>query len=597
MSLYKTNKGFTLIEVLVATSVFLLFALGVYGGLQLVFRIVYQSRIRILETSILSSQLEVAHNMPFENIGIVGGVPAGLLPHNSTTTRNGVDFDIVTTVRNIDDPFDGTLGGSPNDLSPADFKLVEMSIICSKCLNQQTPVVLNTIISPKNLEGDSNNGALFVHVFGADGLAVPGANVHIVNADQNPDLVIDDTTDSDGMLRIVDTPTGTLAYNITVSKSGYSSDQTIVSSESNPNPLRPPANVAKQTVTEISFAIDRSSNINISTLNSSCAPVANAPFKLFGSKILGTDPNVYKYSQNLTSDSSGIKNLTGMEWDKYNLDFSSSNYEVAGTSPMTPLDLAPGATQDYSIILKPHVSDSLLVKVVDAGTELPLSGAMVKLSDGSYDKTLPTGFGYVRQTSWSGGSGQLNYTVENKYFSDSGTINDASGDLKLKKSGQHYLTSGWLLSSIIDIGSAVNFGSIIWSPVNQLEECGPDSLSLQVAGSDSADPASWDYLGPDGMPTSYYTVSNDALWSGLSGKRYIRYKVFLNTANDDCSPLLSELLFTFTNGCTPPGQVFFNDSDSGTFNLEVSREGYSTNSGPIDILGNTDILVRLSPGI
>ena len=595
MVIKKIKKGFTLIEVLVATSIFLIFALGVYGGLQLVFRIVYQSRIRILETSILSSQLEIVRNMPFESVGILGGVPAGLLPHSSTTTRNGIDFDILTTVRNVDDPFDGTLGGSTNDLSPADFKLVEMSIICSKCLTQKTPVIINTLIAPKNLEGDSDNGALFVHVFGADGLAVPGANVHIVNTDQNPDLVIDDTTDNNGMLRIVDTPTGTLAYHINVSKSGYSSDQTIVSSLDNPNPLRPPANVAKQTVTEISFAIDQTSNLNISTLNSSCTVVANVPFKLFGNKILGTDPDVYKYSQNLTTNSSGINNLTGMEWDKYNLDLSASSYDVAGTSPLTPLNLAPGATQDFSVILMPHVSDSLLVKVVDAGTELPLAGAMVKLSNGSYDKTLPTGFGYVRQTSWSGGSGQLNFTNETKYYSDSGTINNASGDLKLKKSGQQYSTRGWLLSSIIDAGSVVNFGSIIWSPISQLADCGSNSLSLQVAGSDVADPASWDYSGPDGTAGSYYTVSNDALWSGLSGKRYIRYKVFLNTIDDHCSPLLSELLFTFTNGCTPPGQAFFNDSGSGTFNLEVSRDGYNTNSGEMVISGNTDILVRLSP--
>jgi len=53
-----------------ATAIFLLFALGIYGGLQLVFKIVYQSRLRILETAVLSAELETVHNIPFDQIGI-----------------------------------------------------------------------------------------------------------------------------------------------------------------------------------------------------------------------------------------------------------------------------------------------------------------------------------------------------------------------------------------------------------------------------------------------------------------------------------------------------------------------------------------------
>ena len=63
-------RGFTLVEVLMATAIFLLFALGIYGGLQLVFKIVYQSRLRILETAVLSAELETVHNIPFDQIGI-----------------------------------------------------------------------------------------------------------------------------------------------------------------------------------------------------------------------------------------------------------------------------------------------------------------------------------------------------------------------------------------------------------------------------------------------------------------------------------------------------------------------------------------------
>ena len=54
-------------------------------------------------------------------------IELGVLEHTKNITRNGVVFNLVTTVRNIDDPYDGVVGGSPNDTAPADYKLVEIS--------------------------------------------------------------------------------------------------------------------------------------------------------------------------------------------------------------------------------------------------------------------------------------------------------------------------------------------------------------------------------------------------------------------------------------------------------------------------------------
>ncbi len=587
MSKKSSTKGFTLIEVLVAVGIFLIFALGVYGGLQLVFKIVYQSRLRILETSVLSTELEIVRNIPFESVGIAGGIPVGILPYTKTITYDGVSFDIVTTVRNVDDPFDGTIGGTPNDTSPADYKIVEMSIICSNC-DQATPVILNTVISPKGLEGASQNGALFINVFNDSAEPVQGANVSIINTLLDPDLTINDVTGNDGWLRIVDTPTGTVAYNITITKPGYSTAGT--------GGLKAPASVSTQQVTEIFFSIDQLANLDIKTVNSACVALGGTDFNIHIDKLISTNPDVYKYSQNLTTDGAGLKSLTGLEFGKYYLDFTGSGYDLAGAGPVLPLKLNPGASQTVTAVLRPHVATSLLVSVLDSGTSLPLSDASVRLYDGTYDKTLTTGLGYTRQTDWSGGSGQLNFTIDSKYFSDSGTvdINSPAGDVKLKKVGQHYLNSGWLESSIIDFGEPVNFNGIVWTPTTQPAQCGANPVTFQVATSDIAEPESWDYLGPDGTNTTYYTVSNSALWSGHDGGRYLRYKMFLYTADEDFTPLLSEVAFTYTNSCTPPGQTFFNDISAGTYTLEVNRSGYLMNSGSLDIVGNTDTTVNLS---
>jgi len=276
-------------EVLVASGLFLLFALGIYGATTLVFKIVYSSRLRILETALISEQLEVVRNLPFDDVGIINGVPAGVLPYTTTTVRNGVIFVLITTVRNIDDPFDGTITSTPADVSPADYKLVEISAICQSC-TQINPVILSTRVAPKNLEGASENGALFIHVFDVNGLNVAGAIVDVTNTAANPFTIINDTTDNAGMVQIIGAPTGTQSYHIRVSKSGYSSDYTVSSSAQVPNPVKPPSNVVSQAITEISFQIDQAGALNFSTVNANCAAVASVPLSVHGEKIIGTSP-------------------------------------------------------------------------------------------------------------------------------------------------------------------------------------------------------------------------------------------------------------------------------------------------------------------
>lgn len=588
------SKGFTLIEVLVAVAIFFIFAMGVYSTINIIFKIVYQSRMKILETALLNEKMEVIRNMKFEDVGTEGGLPSGDWPASTTTIRNGVTFVLTTTIRNVDDAFDGTMGGTPDDASPADYKLVEMTAVCTNCA-QQIPVVMSTKVAPKQLEGASENGALFVYVFDAFGLPVSEASVHVTNNQVSPVVDLTDTTGADGMLKILDAPTGTMSYNINVTKSGHSSDYTVSPSVSNPNPVKPPSNVVSQMITDISFSIDDLGGMDISTVDSACNAIGSVPFSIHGNKVIGTDPDIYKYSADYTTSGGGLKSLANMEWDRYSIDITGGTYDLAGASPPVPVNLTPGLAQNVFLTLASHSSDSLLVLVNDAGTGLPLSGASVRLYSGSYDNTLTTGLGYVRQTNWNGGSGQTDYTDQTKYFSDSGSVDNNSpvGDLKLKKSGSRYLGSANLESSTIDLGQSVNFGNIIFTPLSQPAQCGANPITFQIATRDTV-PGTWTYLGPDGTDATFYNSASTVIWSGHNGRRYMRYKVFLNTADDRYTPTLSEAAFTYTNSCTPPGQTFFSSLSAGAYILEVSRSGYSTNSGTLDISGTMSTVVNLS---
>jgi prepilin-type N-terminal cleavage/methylation domain-containing protein len=591
-----TKRGFTILEVSVGVAIFLLFALGVYSSLSFVFKIVYQSRLTILETALANEYLEIARNVPFEQVGTVGGIPSGVLITNQSIVRNGITFSVTTTVRNIDDSFDGTLGGSPNDTAPADYKLIEVAAQCLTC-GQQKPVALSARVAPKNLEGASSNGALFINVFNALGLPVSGATVQVTNNSVSPAISINDVTDSQGYLRIIDTPTGTMTYNITVLKNGYSSDYTVPVSLSVPNPVRLPANVVSQSITSISFAIDTLGALNLRALSPACSELGATSFLLRGAKSIGINPTIYKYNQTINTNAQGEYVANELEWDTYTPSTSGAAYDIAGTIPMAPWSLSPGMTQDGTVILTPHTSHSFLVKVKDAGTQLPLSDATVRLTKTGYEATRVTGLGYTRQTDWSGGDGQAIGIDDTAYFSDDGNVDNDSpaGDISLRRTGQYYASNGWLESSTFDISEAVNFTNIIIDPTSQSSGVGANAVLVQVATSNSSSPATWSFTGPDGTISSYYTPSSTVLYEGLSGKRYLRYRLYLATADQSVTPVVSEIAFTYTTECAPPGQSFFGSLSAGTYTLEVTRDGYTTASGDVDVsgAGSTDVMMSV----
>ncbi len=514
----KSNKGFGLLEVIVAIAIFVLFLVGIYSAIQFVFKIVYASRLRIIETGILNEQIEIARNLPYQNIGIVNGSPSGVLARTATTTRNGIDFLITRTIRNIDDPFDGTIGGMPNDTAPADYKLVEIEVICQKCA-QKEPIQMVTTVPPKLLEGDPTHGALFIQVFDANAAPVVGATVHVVATSTSPTLDLTDTTDNNGMLRLVDLGAGLNSYNITVSKSGYTTDQTMASSESVPNPVKPPASVAAQDVTEISFSIDNVSSIAVNTINSGCGQVSGAPVRILGTKLLGTDPDTLKIDYTENTDSGGSHTFSNLEWDSYGL--KPSGYDLVGTIPALPISLAPGANQPVQLILGVNTNHSLLINVVDSVTKQPLSNADAHITAAGYDQTKTTGVGFVRQTDWSGGSGQNLFVDETKFYSDDGKVdlNSPAGDIKLRKVGQNYVAGAELESSTFDLGTNANFVNLLWTPLSQPIETGSDSLKFQLATSASSSPAQWNFTGYDGTAGTYYDATHQVVSETMNGNR------------------------------------------------------------------------------
>lgn len=592
------QKGFTLIEVVVGIALFAMFAMGIYSAVSYILQSTYVSRVQFQQIEIANEQLELARNLPYDQVGVVGGIPSGVLPQSKTITKSGAAFLVKNYVRNIDDPFDGTFGGSPNDTSPADYKKVQIEVTCLTCsIAPKNPVIVSTNIAPKGLESASANGAIFITVFDAAGLPISGATVHITNPTLSPPLDLIDVTDADGKLQLLDIPPAVESYHIEATKSGYSTDGTITPGGAVTNPIKPDATVSAQTVTNISFNIDTTGSIPVTSMNSLCAPKSNVGFTVQGNKLIGKNPDVIKFNQSIATDAAGKFTLNGLEWDTYQFVLSGSTYDIAGTIPALPITLAPAATQNFSVILASHTANSMLVAVKDNGTKLPLTGATVTIFKGSFSAQVMTGNGYARQTDWSGGSGQAVFADETKYFSQDGSISDSGtpGDLFLKKIGNNYLWSGELISSAIDFGAASNFTNIEWLPLAQPPQTGADSLKFQIATSVIEDPQQWIFLGPDGTSNTYYTASNTNINNTHDNTRFMRYKMFMSTANNKYTPQLSEIAISFTSGCTPPGQAFFSGLSAGTYDVTVSLPGYQDVVTQVDVSGASTAEIFMAP--
>src|SRR3989344_399952 len=132
------TKAFTLVEVIITVAIFLIVSLAVYQGYSLAFRVIQSAKLKTIASLLANEQIELIRNLPYEDVGVVGSIPNGIISVTQQFSRSGINFTVNSVIRNIDDSFDGTIGGSPSDLSPADYRLVELEIMCATCANFET---------------------------------------------------------------------------------------------------------------------------------------------------------------------------------------------------------------------------------------------------------------------------------------------------------------------------------------------------------------------------------------------------------------------------------------------------------------------------
>lgn len=258
------QKGFSLIELTITIGIIGVLGMGLWSAWVIGLQVTTEKRAEVTATAIANEQIERLKTLPYETLGTVGGIPTGPLPRETTMMRNGITYTVQTAVFYIDDPFDNT---APQDAIPTDYKRIRVTVLWDGKFGV-SPVVLMTDAAPNGLETNTGGGTLLLRVADAEKAPIPDATVTIKNTAAVPPIDTVLTTNANGQLMIPGAPASQEGYDITVTKTGYSSDGTIRAAVGvNPSPARPPLSVTDGQTTEAGFFIDRLATLTITTVD------------------------------------------------------------------------------------------------------------------------------------------------------------------------------------------------------------------------------------------------------------------------------------------------------------------------------------------
>ncbi len=387
-------KAFTLVETLLSIGLVLIVIVGLFTAFQSGIQILTENKARATAVSLANEKMEFIRNLSYDNIGTIGGIPVGLLPQTEEATLNGIKFTLKTFIQYIDDPADGSGSQDENGVT-ADYKKVRIKAIWQSKKGERS-IVLISNFSPSGIETITGGGTLIINVLNVSSNPVPQAEVKIENNNTSPPISLTTLTNSQGKVIFPGSPAAD-SYKITVTKTNYSTAKTYDVTPTNPSPAPGHLTILEGQTTEATFFIDLLGSKTINTFQYSeelpYPTLSNLTFNMRGEKTIGKDADgksIYKYNQNLTTNSEGYLEVSNLEWDAYTITISlTTGFDIMESCPSQSVSLSPGGSISTNLTLISHTANTFLVLVKDNTGNL-IEGAQVRLFNQSpvYNKTI-----------------------------------------------------------------------------------------------------------------------------------------------------------------------------------------------------------------
>ena len=255
-------RGVGLIDVIVGSALVLIVFLALMGVLRASILVSALAKANAGATTLAQSQMEYLRGLSYDNLGTVGGIPAGPVPQATTTVMDNTTYTIHTYIQYVDDPADG-LGANDTNGITTDYKVAKVTVSYFAGGASHSAVLISNF-APPGIETTNGGGTLQVNVVNAVGAPVSGATVRIVNASTTPTVDLSTFSNANGTVYLPGAATST-DYQVFVTKSGYSSAQTYARTTTNQNPNPGYLTVVKDQTTTATFAIDYLASLTLRT--------------------------------------------------------------------------------------------------------------------------------------------------------------------------------------------------------------------------------------------------------------------------------------------------------------------------------------------
>lgn len=415
MSVHKFKKGEVLLSAIIGLGLFLILSQAVITLVASTYDLISYTRARNNAQTLATEHMEIIRNLTYDDVGTQGGIPDGILSQSEEFVLNGLGYLITTTIIYVDDPFDGI---SPADAVPTDYKRVRVDVSWGGiAASNANTVTLISDIAPPGIETDVGGGTLSILVLNALGLPVDQADVNIRALSVQPAVNLNTQTDSNGRVLLPGAKACNQCYEITITKDGYSTERTYSEAEIS-NPDKPHVTIVEGQLSEASFIIDQYARFTLNTLSgpeNNYASLGNQIINIRGSKIIGTtqfDEPVYKFDQQVVTDSTGSLVIEELEFDTYEVTLPNGSLRtLAAANPLVPLAVLPAEDLSLQFATSPLQANSARIIFVDVAQN-PVATVSAILKDTlGFEATQTTGA--TESVNW----GQVFYNdIENKIY-------------------------------------------------------------------------------------------------------------------------------------------------------------------------------------
>jgi len=387
------KKGFSIIEALVTLFIFSLITLTFYSTFTVGTNYIIEAKNRSAAVSLANEKMEIIRNLNYDEIGTVGGIPAGSLDPDEEIFSGGKSFRVITNVDYIDDSFDGT-GANDKNAVMTDYKIAKVIVLWGDEGRDKRVELVSNFVPPGIETGDPDEGTLVVNVLSQDG-AVSRANVNIQNSYVSPSINMNRETDNNGQIYLPGAKQSIQTYQITVSKNGY---ETVITLDpdapgSTYVPFDKNGSVIAGDISISNVTINKLADLKVSSTNSAGEPLPNVGFSIVGGRQLDVDGNVFNINElNQSTGTSGEKIFSDISPGQITFTRGAEvdGYTFVGMGVTSPLSLQPNETKEIVLKFSSNESIWLLVNVLDSNDNL-LKNAQVKLTNASgYEKTVIT---------------------------------------------------------------------------------------------------------------------------------------------------------------------------------------------------------------